>query len=114
MALFSNESFSVLNTADGLGHNETFSLLSDNDNIWVGTFGGGVSYLNDDQWFTLDTKDGLIGNTVGSIARLKDDSFLEAKDFFRQKKELDSEKVYHHLGLYIFTKDALKLSLIHI
>ena len=48
-------------------HNETFSLLSDNDNIWVGTFGGGVSYLNDDQWFTLDTKDGLIGNTVGSI-----------------------------------------------
>ncbi len=76
LALFSNENFSVLNTADGLGHNETFSLLSDNDNIWVGTFGGGVSYLNDNQWFTLDTKDGLIGNTVGSIARLKDDSFF--------------------------------------
>ena len=76
LALFSNENFSLLNTADGLGHNETFSLLSDNDNIWVGTFGGGVSYLNDDQWFTLDTKDGLIGNTVGSIARLKDESFF--------------------------------------
>ena len=38
---------------------------------------------------------------------LKDDSFQEAKDFFRKKKDLINEKIYHHLGLYIFTKDAL-------
>ena len=38
---------------------------------------------------------------------LKDDSFREAKDFFRKKKDLINEKIYHHLGLYIFTKDAL-------
>tara|TARA_B100000686_G_scaffold144802_1_gene152243 strand:+ start:12 stop:743 length:732 start_codon:yes stop_codon:yes gene_type:complete len=38
---------------------------------------------------------------------LKDDSFLEAKDFFRKKKDLNNDKIYHHLGLYIFTKDAL-------
>tara|TARA_B100000959_G_scaffold218074_1_gene230117 strand:- start:896 stop:1633 length:738 start_codon:yes stop_codon:yes gene_type:complete len=38
---------------------------------------------------------------------LKDDSFLEAKDFFRKKKDLFNDKTYHHLGLYIFTKDAL-------
>jgi len=38
---------------------------------------------------------------------LKDDSFLEAKDFFRKKKDLFNGKTYHHLGLYIFTKDAL-------
>ena len=38
---------------------------------------------------------------------LKDDSFLEAKDFFRKKKDLINGKTYHHLGLYIFTKDAL-------
>ena len=38
---------------------------------------------------------------------LKDDSFLEAKDFFRKKKDLINDKTYHHLGLYIFTKDAL-------
>ena len=38
---------------------------------------------------------------------LKDDSFLVAKDFFRKKKDLIGEKIYHHLGLYIFTKDAL-------
>ena len=38
---------------------------------------------------------------------LKDHSFLQAKDFFRKKKDLNNDKVYHHLGLYIFTKDAL-------
>ena len=38
---------------------------------------------------------------------LKDDSFHEAKDFFRKKKDFIPEKTYHHLGLYIFTKDAL-------
>ena len=38
---------------------------------------------------------------------LKDDSFHEAKDFFRKKKDLINDNTYHHLGLYIFTKDAL-------
>ena len=38
---------------------------------------------------------------------LKDGSFIEAKDFFRKKKDLINGKTYHHLGLYIFTKDAL-------
>ena len=42
---------------------------------------------------------------VGQV--LKDDSFLEAKDFFRKKKDLINDNTYHHLGLYIFTKDAL-------
>ena len=37
----------------------------------------------------------------------KDDSFFQAKDFFREKKDLINDKIYHHLGLYIFTKDAL-------
>ena len=38
---------------------------------------------------------------------LKDGDFLDAKDFFRIKKELNNEKIYHHCGVYIFTKDAL-------
>jgi len=38
---------------------------------------------------------------------LKDHSFLQAKDFFRKKRDLNNDKVYHHLGLYIFTNDAL-------
>jgi len=38
---------------------------------------------------------------------LKENNFIIAKDFFRIKKDLSNEKIYHHLGLYIFTKDAL-------
>ena len=38
---------------------------------------------------------------------LKKDNFLAAKDFFRIKKELNNNKIYHHLGCYIFTREAL-------
>ena len=39
--------------------------------------------------------------------KLKDDNFLEAKDFFRLKKNLNDEKIYHHIGIYAFTNIAL-------
>jgi len=39
--------------------------------------------------------------------KLKDDNFLNAKDFFRTRKILSSEKIYHHIGIYAFTKEAL-------
>ena len=38
---------------------------------------------------------------------LKNDNFLDARDFFRVKKDLKNEKIYHHIGIYAFTKDAL-------
>ena len=38
---------------------------------------------------------------------LKDNDFLDAKDFFRTKKDLNNEKVYHHIGIYAFTNIAL-------
>jgi len=38
---------------------------------------------------------------------LGNDNFFSAKDFFRTKKDLNNEKIYHHCGIYIFTKDAL-------
>ena len=38
---------------------------------------------------------------------LKNDSFLIAKDFFRVRKELNDEKIYHHIGIYAFTNIAL-------
>jgi len=39
--------------------------------------------------------------------RLKNDDFLRAKDFFRKRKNLDNEKIYHHIGIYAFTDIAL-------
>jgi len=38
---------------------------------------------------------------------LKNNSFIYAKDFFRIKKDLKNEKIYHHIGIYAFTNVAL-------
>ena len=38
---------------------------------------------------------------------LKGDNFLGVKDFFRIKKNLNNEKIYHHIGIYAFTNIAL-------
>ena len=38
---------------------------------------------------------------------LESHAFLEAKDFFRIKKDIINEKLYHHIGIYAFTSVAL-------
>ena len=38
---------------------------------------------------------------------LKDDDFLNARDFFRIKKNLINKQIYHHIGIYAFTSGAL-------
>ena len=38
---------------------------------------------------------------------LKNQDFYPAKDFFRLKKDLKNEKIYHHIGIYAFTNTAL-------
>ena len=38
---------------------------------------------------------------------LKNDKFFNAKDFFRIKQNLNSENIYHHIGIYAFTNVAL-------
>ena len=38
---------------------------------------------------------------------LQNYSFIYAKDFFRIKKDLRNEKIYHHIGIYAFTNAAL-------
>ena len=38
---------------------------------------------------------------------LKDGDFLDVKDFFRKRNDLGNKKIYHHIGIYAFTSDAL-------
>ena len=38
---------------------------------------------------------------------LSNNDFFDAKDFFRIKKNLSDEKIYHHIGIYAFTNIAL-------
>ena len=73
--------------------------LMRSNNCDIGTL---ASPIKDDNEF-IDSN--VVKVDVGQV--LKDDSFLEAKDFFRKKKDLINDNTYHHLGLYIFTKDAL-------
>ena len=44
---------------------------------------------------------------VQTEEKLEDKNFLIAKDFFRTGKNLKSEKIYHHIGIYAFTNVAL-------
>tara|TARA_B110000014_G_C20062066_1_gene553178 strand:- start:563 stop:1300 length:738 start_codon:yes stop_codon:yes gene_type:complete len=39
---------------------------------------------------------------------LKENTFLNAKDFFRIKNDLIDKKIYHHIGIYAFTNTALR------
>ena len=38
---------------------------------------------------------------------LEKNNFLKAKDFFRINNDLNSDKIYHHIGIYAFTSVAL-------
>ena len=62
-------------TASGATYNPgyVFCLLaSKDDTIWAGTWGGGVSYYDGQQWRNYTAADGLAGNVVYSIAEGRD------------------------------------------
>ena len=73
--------------------------LMRNSNCDIGTL---ASYISDKNEITNKN---IVKVQTEEI--LKDDDFLIAKDFFRIKKDLNSEKVYHHIGIYAFTNIAL-------
>jgi signal transduction histidine kinase/ligand-binding sensor domain-containing protein len=53
---------------EGLSHPYVLSISIDNDrNVWVGTKGGGLDWLNDDHAFHLDTMNGMVDYTIFSV-----------------------------------------------
>ena len=70
-----------------------------NDNCDIGTM---ASHIKDENEITDPNV-----VKVHIEEKLREDNFLSAKDFFRTKKDLDSEKIYHHIGIYAFTNAAL-------
>ena len=59
----------------------------------------------------IKNKDEIIDSNIVKVLvdqDLKSDDFLDAKDFFRIKKDLSNEKIYHHIGIYAFTNIALR------
>ena len=60
--------------------------------------------------FSIKNKNEIIDPNVVKVhvnQDLKRDDFLNANDFFRIKKNLKNEKIYHHIGIYAFTNVAL-------
>jgi 3-deoxy-manno-octulosonate cytidylyltransferase (CMP-KDO synthetase) len=58
----------------------------------------------------LKNNDDLNNKNVVKVCvdqNLHDKNFLNAKDFFRKKKDLKNDKIYHHIGIYAFTRTAL-------
>ena len=77
VAVYDGESIKTFTKADGLAHNETRVLEVDaKGRIWAGSFGGGVSCYDNGLWISLNEKDGLISNTIGSIASLENGALI--------------------------------------
>lgn len=56
--------------------NYVFSLyITEDDTVWAGTWGGGVSRFDGEQWTNYTRDDGLAGNIVFSVTRDRDGVF---------------------------------------
>ena len=72
--MYDGKEFKHYTMRDGLPSDETFSTFVDDfDNVWVGTWGGGVCYFNGEMWNSLDKRDGLLQNTIKSIYGINGD-----------------------------------------
>ena len=56
--------------------NYTFSIhVAPDDSVWAGTWGGGVARFDGKRWQNLNSKQGLVGNIVYSIAQSPDGTY---------------------------------------
>ena len=58
----------------------------------------------------IKNQEELINSNIVKVTvkqELHNDDFVDTKDFFRIKEDLGNEKVYHHIGIYVFTSVAL-------
>jgi len=69
LSRYDGKRFTNFTTEDGLASDQIWrSIYRDSDgNLWVGTDGGGASCYDGAVWVSLDTRDGLAGNTVSWI-----------------------------------------------
>jgi len=73
-----DDTWATFSAVDGLAHNEVRAIAMDGEGrLWFGTWGGGVSVLDhggtpfdkdDDTWATFSAVDGLVSNTIKTMA----------------------------------------------
>ncbi len=53
---------------EGIPHNNCWQITEDdNQTIWIGTYGGGIAYLEGDTFVSVSEKDGLVQNSVRKL-----------------------------------------------
>ena len=66
--MYDGKNFIHHSVTDGVTAGETFGIYADDfDNIWVGTFGGGVCYFDGKVWNSIDSRDGVLQDLIGPI-----------------------------------------------
>ena len=79
MFKYDGENMKHFDVEDGLASSEAYDIyIDDYDKVWVGTFGGGVAFYDGEVWSSLDTRDGLIGNTISAITSISGHLFFFA------------------------------------
>jgi 3-deoxy-manno-octulosonate cytidylyltransferase (CMP-KDO synthetase) len=109
---------------------EAFTKLNDKSVDLIVNLQGDMPNIKSESIFNLEKTMRKSDTSIGTLAsqlkekevsnenvvkvavegKLQGSTFLKAKDFFRSKKDLNlnKEKIYHHIGIYIFTKEVLK------
>lgn len=83
LARFDGSRFRVYDdrTPDQLKEAEVWNLVEgDDDSLWIGTFGGGLTRMSGGRFTTFTTKDGLPSDFVTSLARCPDGSLWAGTD----------------------------------
>ena len=63
--MYDGKTFTHFTQKEGLGNNDVFSILEDNQgNLWFGTWGGGVSMYNGETLTHFTQKEGFRYNGV--------------------------------------------------
>ena len=68
MSRYDGQTWTTFTTKDGLADNAVTAIIQDREgNLWLGTWGGGVSRYDGQTWTTFTAKDGLADNAVTAI-----------------------------------------------
>ncbi|NKI27998.1 histidine kinase [Arenibacter sp. 6A1] len=76
-----NNNFSYFFTEDGLAMNSTWAIAQDNqDNMWFGSYGGGISRFDGKNFTTYSKKDGLIHDEITKMLHINGFLYVGTSD----------------------------------
>ena len=66
--MYDGKEFKQYTMENGLSSDESYTIYVDDfDKVFVGTWHGGVNYFDGKLWNSLDSRDGLLNNTIKTL-----------------------------------------------